>query len=185
MNLMITNRVTARAIAASVAVDLISYGTSKCALGEVLVARSSKGICAVLIGKNTDELEADIAERFPKSTIIADEVAVRDDLAKIVRFMEKPAEGLHLTLDMRGTPFQRRVWEKLRAIPVGRTVTYMQLAKWVSPLASPRAVAGACAANPIALAVPCHRVIRANGELADYRWGIDRKREMIQKEAMA
>ena len=95
----------------------------------------------------------------------------------------KPSEGLHLTLDMRGTPFQRRVWEKLRAIPVGRTVTYMELARWISPLASPRAVAGACAANPIALAVPCHRVLCSNGELADYRWGIERKRELIRKEA--
>src|ERR1700756_1740804 len=116
MNLMITNRVATQAITAS-AVDLLSYGISKCALGEVLVARSSKGVCAVLIGNNADQLEADIVERFPKSLIIADEGAVRDDLTKIVRFMEKPAEGLHLTLDMRGTPFQRRVWEKLRAIP--------------------------------------------------------------------
>jgi AraC family transcriptional regulator of adaptative response/methylated-DNA-[protein]-cysteine methyltransferase len=86
---------------------------------------------------------------------------------------------------MRGTSFQRRVWKKMRAIPVGKTVSYMQLAKWINPLASPRAVAGACAANLIALAIPCHRVVRSNGDLAGYRWGIERKRALIEKEAMA
>jgi methylated-DNA-[protein]-cysteine S-methyltransferase/AraC family transcriptional regulator of adaptative response/methylated-DNA-[protein]-cysteine methyltransferase len=149
------------------------------------VARSSNGVRAVLINDTDEELEADLAARFPQSTILANEIAVRDDLAKVVRFMEKPAGGLDLTLDMRGTPFQRRVWEKMRAISVGRTVSYMELAKWISPLASPRAVAGACAANPIALAIPCHRVVRGNGDLAGYRWGIERKRALIQKEAMA
>jgi AraC family transcriptional regulator of adaptative response/methylated-DNA-[protein]-cysteine methyltransferase len=99
--------------------------------------------------------------------------------------VDKPAEGLHLTLDMRGTPFQRRVWEKLRSIPVGRTVTYTELARWISPLASARAIAGACAANPIALAIPCHRVVRTDGELAGYFWGIERKRELLKREAMA
>jgi len=94
---------------------------------------------------------------------------------------EEPPKGLRL--DLRGTPFQCRVWEKLRAIPVGRTVTYTELARWVGPLTSARAVAGACAANPIALAVPCHRVVRIDGALADYRWGIERKREFIRREA--
>lgn len=185
MNLMTIDPATTHAVALNVAADLLSYGTSACALGEVLLARSSKGVCAVLIGDTAEELEADLAARFPKSTILANEFAVRDDLAKVVRFMENPAEGLDLTLDMRGTPFQRRVWEKLRAVHVGRTVTYSQLAKWVNPLASPRAVAGACAANPIALAIPCHRVVRTDGDLAGYRWGLQRKRELIQKEAMA
>lgn len=184
MNLMITNRAPAQAIATGVA-DVLSYSTSECALGKVLVARSSKGVCAVLIGDSYEELQADLAARFPKSALIENEVAVRDDLARVVRFMEKPAEGLDLTLDMRGTPFQRRVWEKLRAISVATTVSYMELAKWVGPLASPRAVAGACAANPIAMAIPCHRVVRSNGDLAGYRWGIERKRELIQKEKMA
>jgi AraC family transcriptional regulator, regulatory protein of adaptative response / methylated-DNA-[protein]-cysteine methyltransferase len=184
MNLMITNRAAPETTPTSVRVDVLSYAASTCALGEVLVARGPKGVCAILIGDNDEELEAVLA-RFPQSTLVANEVAVRDDLAKVARFMEKPAEGLQLTLDMRGTPFQRRVWEKLRAISVGRTVTYMELAKWISPLASPRAVAGACAANPIALAIPCHRVVRSNGDLAGYRWGIERKRELIKKEAMA
>jgi AraC family transcriptional regulator of adaptative response/methylated-DNA-[protein]-cysteine methyltransferase len=99
--------------------------------------------------------------------------------------VDNPAAGLHLTLDMRGTPLHRRVWEKLRAIPVGRTVTYTELARWISPLTSARVVAGACAANPIALAIPCHRVVRSGRDLAGYRWGIERKRELIRKEGMA
>ncbi|NKQ69741.1 cysteine methyltransferase [Rhizobium sp. UPM1132] len=183
MNLMITKRAGSRPKAVGAPVDFLSYGTSECVLGVVLVARSSKGVCAVLLGDNDAELQADLASRFPESTILANQIAVRGDLAKVVRFIEKPAEGLDLPLDMRGTPFQRRVWEKLRAIAVGRTVSYMELARWISPLASPRAVAGACAANPIALAIPCHRVVRNNGDLAGYRWGIERKRALLQMEA--
>lgn len=185
MTLMITNRAAPEATPANVSIDVLSYATSECALGEVLVARSSKGVCAILIGDNNEELEADLTARFPRSTLMANKAAVRDDLAKVANFMEKPALGLHLTLDMRGTLFQRRVWEKLRAISVGRTVTYMELARWISPLASPRTVAGACAANPIALAIPCHRVVRSDGGLAGYRWGIERKRELIKREAAA
>jgi methylated-DNA-[protein]-cysteine S-methyltransferase/AraC family transcriptional regulator of adaptative response/methylated-DNA-[protein]-cysteine methyltransferase len=180
---MITNRAVSQLKAVGAPADFVCYGTSECALGVVLVARSSEGVCAVLIGDRDAELQADLASRFPESTILANEIAVRDDLAKIVRFMEKPTEGLDITLDIRGTPFQRRVWEKLRAIAVGRTVSYMELARWISPLASPRAVAGACAANPIALAIPCHRVVRNNGDLAGYRWGTERKRALLQKEA--
>jgi O-6-methylguanine DNA methyltransferase len=116
--------------------------------------------------------------------LVANDVVIRDDLAKVIRFLDKPAEGLDLSLDMRGTPFQRRVWERVRSIPVGRTATYTELARWISPLASPRAVAGACAANPIALAIPCHRLLSSNGNLAAYRWGIERKRELIRREAM-
>ena len=170
---------------ANASIDTISYATGECALGQVLVARSVKGVCAVLIGGGRDELEIDLASRFPEAKLVADEAVVHDDLAKVFRFVEKPAEGLYFPLDMRGTPFQRRVWEKLRAIPAGRTVTYTELAYWVGPLTSARAVAGACAANPIALAVPCHRVVHSNGDLAGYHWGVERKREMIRREAMA
>lgn len=187
MTLMISGtalRVTREATPTVVAVDILSYAIGECALGQVLVAHSVKGVCAILIAAGRDELEADLAARFPQSRLVANEAVVHDDLAKVIRFVDKPAEGLHLSLDLRGTPFQRRVWEKLRAIPVGRTVTYMELARWISPLASPRAVAGACAANPIALAVPCHRVVCSNGELVGYRWGLERKRELIRKEAM-
>ena len=188
MNLMISETLLQHATAAThadIAVDILSYATGECALGRVLVARSVDGVCAILIGAEHDEVEADLAARFPQATLIANEAVVHDDLAKVIRFVDKPAAGLHLTLDMRGTPLHRRVWEKLRAIPVGRTVTYTELARWISPLTSARVVAGACAANPIALAIPCHSVVRSGGDLAGYRWGIERKRELIRKEAMA
>jgi AraC family transcriptional regulator of adaptative response/methylated-DNA-[protein]-cysteine methyltransferase len=191
MNLMIFEtplQHTRGAIAAThaeSAVDILSYAIGECALGRVLVARSVNGVCAIMIGADNAELEADLAARFPQATLVANRVVVGDDLAKLIRFVDKPAKGLHLTLDMRGTPFQRRVWEKLRSIPVGRTVTYTELARWISPLASARAIAGACAANPIALAIPCHRVVRTDGDLAGYFWGIERKRELLKREAMA
>jgi O-6-methylguanine DNA methyltransferase len=169
----------------SATAEILSFATSKSALGRVLLARSTKGVCAILIDDDDAELEADLAFRFPKAKLVRNEPVVRDDLAKVIRFVDKPYEGLHLTLDMRGTPFQRSVWQKFSAVPVGRTVTYMELAHRISPVASARAVAGACAANPIALAIPCHRVVRTNGDLAGYRWGVERKRELIRKEATA
>jgi O-6-methylguanine DNA methyltransferase len=187
MNLMISETALRPSPAATggFAVDIISYATGECALGAVLVARSIKGVCAILLGDDHGELESDLAARFPQATLVASEAVVKDDLAKVIRFVDKPAEGLRLTLDMRGTPLQRRVWEKLRAIPVGRTVTYMELARWVGPLTSARVIAGACAANPIALAIPCHRVVRTDGDLGGYHRGIARKRELIRMEASA
>jgi O-6-methylguanine DNA methyltransferase len=188
MNLMIfkaTARRESTPTHANAAVETLSYATGECALGQMLVARSVNGVCAILMGGDQRELQADLAARFPQATLVASEAAVRVDLAKVTRFLDKPAEGLDLSLDMRGTPFQRRVWERVRSIPVGRTATYSEVARWISPLASPRAVAGACAANPIALAIPCHRVLGSNGDLTAYRWGIERKRELIRKEAMS
>jgi AraC family transcriptional regulator, regulatory protein of adaptative response / methylated-DNA-[protein]-cysteine methyltransferase len=188
MNLMIETdalRSNSRMKSTSATADVLLYGTADCELGRVLVARSAKGVCSILLGDDPEELTADLANRFPQSVLIPSESLVKDDIVKVLRYIEKPSDGLRLTLDMRGTPFQRRVWEKLKAIHVGRTVSYMELARWLSPLANPRAVASACAANPIALAIPCHRVVRSNGDLAGYRWGIERKRALIQKEAMA
>ena len=188
MNLMIretASRLASATMQANDTIDTLSYAIGECALGQVLVARSAKGVCAILIGDDRNELKADLAARFPEATLAANEPVVRDDLAKVIRFVDQPTEGLRLMLDMRGSPLQRRVWEKLRAIPMGRTVTFTELARWISPLATPRVVAGACAANPIALAIPCHRVVRSNGDLADYCWGIERKRELIRREAMA
>jgi AraC family transcriptional regulator of adaptative response/methylated-DNA-[protein]-cysteine methyltransferase len=168
-----------------VTVDTISYATGESALGRVLVARSISGVCAILIGADDDELVTDLTARFPKAKLVANEAIVQDDLAKVIRFVDKPSEGLDLPLDLRGTPFQRRVWEMLRTVPVGTTVTYTELADSIGAPNSVRAVAGACASNPIALAVPCHRVVGSNGDLAGYRWGIERKRELIKKEATA
>lgn len=186
MSLMISENISRPALERTrinAAIDIISYAISACALGELLVARSVKGVCAILMASDPDELAADLAIRFPAANPIGNHAAIHDDLAKVIGFIDKPADGFYLPLDMRGTPFQRRVWEKLRAIAVGRTVTYTDVAYWVGPLTSARAVAGACAANPIALAVPCHRVVRSNGDLGDYRWGVERKREMIRREA--
>jgi AraC family transcriptional regulator, regulatory protein of adaptative response / methylated-DNA-[protein]-cysteine methyltransferase len=166
-------------------VHTISYATGESALGPVLVARSVSGVCAILIGANNDELETDLAARFPDAKLAANESVVHEDLMKVIRFVDKPTVGLDLTLDLRGTPFQRRVWEALRAIPIGTTVTYAELAQSIGAPNSVRAVASACASNPIALAVPCHRVVGSDGDLTGYRWGIERKRELIKKEATA
>jgi AraC family transcriptional regulator, regulatory protein of adaptative response / methylated-DNA-[protein]-cysteine methyltransferase len=188
MNLMIVKRAFLTAPAATpakVPVDVLSYATTGCALGQLLLARSTMGVCAILISNGDKELVADLGARFPEAQLIENKAARHDDLAKVIRFVDKPAEGLYFPLDMRGTPLQRRVWQKLRAIPAGRTVTYMELARWISPFASPRAVADACAANPIALAIPCHRAVCGNTDLAGYHWGIERKRELIRREAKA
>jgi AraC family transcriptional regulator, regulatory protein of adaptative response / methylated-DNA-[protein]-cysteine methyltransferase len=173
---------------ANTAAGLLFFGVGDSALGKVLLARSAKGVCAILLGDDAGELEADLAGRFPEATLVANEVMVRDDLAKVVRHAEKPSEGLELALDMRGTPLQRRIWQQICAIPVGKTMSYMHLARLINnvyPKVAARVVANACAANTIALAVPCHRVIRTDGELAGYRWGIERKRDLIEKEALA
>jgi len=168
--------------------DVLFYATGGCAFGTVLVARSIKGVCAILLGDDARALEDDLAKRFPCSTFVPNEAMVRDDLAKVARYVDKPSEGLDLTLDMRGTPIQSRVWNALRSIPLGKTKSYMQVARLINaayPLVAARIVANACAANPIALIIPCHRVIRADGELAGYRWGIERKRQFLEKEASA
>jgi AraC family transcriptional regulator, regulatory protein of adaptative response / methylated-DNA-[protein]-cysteine methyltransferase len=165
-------------------VDTISYATGDSALGPVLVARSISGVCAILIGAHDNELVTDLAARFPEAKLVPDEAVVHD-LAKVTRFVDKPTEGLDLPLDLRGTPFQRRVWEALRTIPVGTTVTYSELANSIGAPNAVRAVAGACAANPVALAVPCHRVAGSDGDLTGYYWGVERKRELIKKEATA
>jgi AraC family transcriptional regulator of adaptative response/methylated-DNA-[protein]-cysteine methyltransferase len=191
MNLMTSEaalRLLPAAEPANTATDVFLFGVGDSALGKVLLARSAKGVCAILLGDDAGELEADLAGRFPEATLVANEVMVRDDLAKVVRYAEKPSEGLDLALDMRGTPLQRRIWQQICAIPVGNTMSYMHLARLINnvyPKVAARVVANACAANMIALAVPCHRVIRTDGELAGYRWGIERKRDLIEKEALA
>jgi AraC family transcriptional regulator, regulatory protein of adaptative response / methylated-DNA-[protein]-cysteine methyltransferase len=168
--------------------DVLFYATGGCAFGMVLIARSIKGVCAILLGDDARALEDDLARRFPCSKFVANETMVREDLAKVARYADKPCEGLDLTLDMRGTPIQRRVWNALRSIPLGKTKSYMQVARLINaayPQVTARIVANACAANPLALVIPCHRVIRADGELAGYCWGLERKRELLEKEASA
>ncbi|OAF08487.1 cysteine methyltransferase [Bradyrhizobium neotropicale] len=191
MNLMTSEaalRLNQAANPAEATVDVLFFAIADTILGKVLLARSAKGVCAIVLGDDAAELEADLAIRFPEATLVANEVMVHDDLAKVARYAEKPSEGLDLTFDMRGTPLQRRIWEQIRAIPLGKTMSCMHLARLINsvyPWVAARVVANACAANPIALAVPCHRVIRTDGELAGYRWGSERKRDLIEKEAQA
>ena len=164
----------------------IAFSIGESALGKVLVARSAVGVCAILIGSDADELSRDLATRFPDSRLVADKQQLRDDLSKVMRFIDKPSEGLDLPLDMRhGTPFQRRVWDALLAIPCGARVTYAALAQRIGMPNAARAVANACAANAIALGIPCHRVVRSDGTLSGYRWGVERKRALINREAVA
>jgi AraC family transcriptional regulator, regulatory protein of adaptative response / methylated-DNA-[protein]-cysteine methyltransferase len=183
-----TQRLSSASETAGTVIDVLFHAIGECALGKVLVARSTKGVCAILLGDDATQLEADLAKRFPQATLVSNEAMVRNDLARIARYVDDPSEGLDLALDMRGTPLQRRVWQTIRSIPVGQTRSYMQLGRLINcvyPSVSARVVANACAANPIALAIPCHRVIRTNGELAGYRWGLMRKRELLEKEAAA
>ena len=165
--------------------DDIAFSIGESSLGAVLVARSPVGICAILIGSDAEELKSDLAARFPGGKLTSNDATLHADVSKVLRFIDTPREGLDLALDMRGTPFQRRVWHTLRAIPEGAIVTYTELARCIGEPNSARAVARACATNAIALAIPCHRVIRSNGELSGYRWGVERKKALINKEASA
>ncbi|TSE14175.1 methylated-DNA--[protein]-cysteine S-methyltransferase [Mesorhizobium intechi] len=164
--------------------DTISYAVGQSAIGKILAARGPVGVCAILIGSDAEALEQDLAARFPGKVVVDDKAALRGDLAAIARFIETPGAGLDLPLDMsHGTPFQQRVWEVLRAIPCGATTTYTALARRLGQPNGARAVATACAANAIALGIPCHRVVRADGTLSGYRWGSERKRALLDKEA--
>lgn len=191
MNLMTSEkilRVKPTVKSPNTAVDVVFFAIGECTLGKVLVARGVKGVCAILLGDDPEALESDLATRFPKSSLAANEIVVREDMSKVIRYAAKPSEGLDLTLDMRGTRLQRRVWEAIRAIAPGQTKSYMQVARLINsayPMVAARVVGNACAANPLALAIPCHRVVRSDGKLADYRWGVERKRELIEKEAAA
>jgi O-6-methylguanine DNA methyltransferase len=170
----------------SAAPDKITYSIGESAAGLILVARTSVGVCAILIGADNETLKSDLASRFPNRTRTWTATQLADELRKIARFIDDPTEGLDLPLDVRhGTQFQRRVWDALLAIPCGATLTYTALAQRVGEPNGARAVAGACAANAIALAIPCHRVIRSDGSLSGYRWGVQLKRALLTKEASA
>jgi O-6-methylguanine DNA methyltransferase len=163
----------------------IKFATGKSELGAVLVARSAVGVCAILIDDGVEGLKRDLAEQFTDAKLVRSDRALRSDLDKILTFIKTPAKGLDLALDIRGTPFQRRVWTALLGVRVGYKITYAALASRIGEPRAIRAVANACAANAIALAIPCHRVVRSDGALAGYRWGAERKRSMVEKEAEA
>jgi len=161
----------------------IRFAVGESSLGAILVARTAKGVCAILLGNDPDELVRDLQDRFPRAKLIGADREFEALVAKIVGFVEAPAVGLDLPLDVRGTAFQQRVWQALRNIPAGSTATYSDIAERIGAPKSVRAVAQACAANAIAIAIPCHRVVRRDGALSGYRWGVERKRALLEREA--
>ena len=163
----------------------IRFAIGQCSLGAILVAQSERGICAILLDDDPDALIRDLEDRFPKASLIGGDRDFEDLVAKVVGFVEAPGLGLDLPLDVRGTAFQERVWQALRAIPAGQTVSYADIAETIGSAKAVRAVAGACAANKIAVAIPCHRVVRNDGALSGYRWGVERKRALLEREKRA
>ncbi|MGF7175604.1 bifunctional DNA-binding transcriptional regulator/O6-methylguanine-DNA methyltransferase Ada [Azospirillum doebereinerae] len=161
----------------------IRFAVGDCSLGSILVAMSDRGVCAILIGEDPEALLRDLQDRFPHARLIGGDGAFESVVATVVGFVEAPGIGLDLPLDLRGTAFQRRVWQALRAIPPGTTASYAEIAARIGAPKAVRAVAGACAANALAVAIPCHRVVRSDGALSGYRWGIERKRALIEREA--
>ena len=161
----------------------IRFAIGECSLGSILVAQSERGVCAILLGDDPDALARDLQDRFPRATLVGGDPAYERLVAQVVGFVETPALGLDLPLDVRGTAFQQRVWRALRDIPVGSTASYSEIARRIGSPHAVRAVAGACAANMLAVAIPCHRVVRHDGELSGYRWGVPRKRALLDREA--
>jgi AraC family transcriptional regulator of adaptative response/methylated-DNA-[protein]-cysteine methyltransferase len=163
----------------------IRFAIGECSLGSILVAASERGVCSILIGDDPDALARDLQDRFPRAHLIGGDTEFEQMVAKVVGFVEAPALGLDLPLDVRGTAFQQRVWQALREIPAGKTVSYSQVAHRIGAPKAVRAVGAAIGANPLAVAIPCHRVIRNDGSLCGYRWGVERKRALIEREAVA
>jgi AraC family transcriptional regulator of adaptative response/methylated-DNA-[protein]-cysteine methyltransferase len=161
----------------------IRFAVGRCALGALLVARSDRGLCAILLGDDRDALITDLRCRYPEAQDGQQDPGAAATLARVATFVENPGAELGLPLDLRGTDFMQEVWQVLRDIPAGSTLSYGEVARRIGAPASARAVARACAANMLAVAVPCHRVVRADGHLSGYRWGVARKRALLAREA--
>lgn len=161
----------------------ITFAVGECSLGPILAAATSKGVCAIFFGDDASSLRDALQRQFPRARLVEGGEAFEDTLAKVVAFVEAPRGAFELPLDIRGTAFQHRVWEALRRIPPGKTASYAEVAEAVGAPGSARAVARACASNPIAVAVPCHRVLRSDGSLSGYRGGVERKRALLTREA--
>jgi AraC family transcriptional regulator of adaptative response/methylated-DNA-[protein]-cysteine methyltransferase len=162
--------------------ERITFALGHGALGCVLVAATARGLCAILLGDSAASVQDELRQRFPRAALQPGDAGFADLVAQVVAFVDQPGDSLGLPLDIRGTAFQRRVWEELRRIPAGRTLTYTELADRIGAPSAVRAVAGACAANRLAVAVPCHRVVAADGTLAGYRWGLSRKQALLARE---
>jgi AraC family transcriptional regulator of adaptative response/methylated-DNA-[protein]-cysteine methyltransferase len=163
----------------------IRFAVGECSLGTILVAVSARGVCAILLGDDPQALINDLEDRFPQAELIGGDAEFEQTVAKVVGLVEAPGLGLDLPLDVRGTAFQQRVWRALCEIPAGTTVSYTDIAQRIGSPRAVRAVAQACAANALAVAIPCHRVVRNDGALSGYRWGISRKLALIERESRA
>ena len=163
----------------------IRFAIGQCALGAILVAQSERGVCAIALGDDPDALARELQDRFPQARLIGGDAAFEQLVARVVGFVEAPGLGLDLPLDVRGTAFQQRVWQALREIPPGSTASYAEIAERIGSPKSVRAVAQACGANALAVAIPCHRVVRSDGALSGYRWGVERKGALLKREAGA
>jgi len=160
----------------------IAFAVVPCALGKLLVAATPRGVCRVSLGDNTTALEADLAAEFPAAHIFKDQLTLEDAVTAILSYLDGSEPHLALPLDIRATAFQRRVWQELQKIPYGETRSYAEVARRMGRPTASRAVARACAMNPAALVIPCHRVVREDGEMGGYRWGLDRKKALIAQE---
>lgn len=160
----------------------IRFAAGECSLGSIVVAASTKGICAILLGDDVERLIADLHEQFPAAQLSGGDPAFDEWVARTVGFVDDPRIGLGLPLDIRGTAFEQRVWQALCDIPVGSTASYATVAERIGRPGAARAVARACASNRIAVAIPCHRVVRQDGGLSGYRWGVERKQELLRAE---
>ena len=160
----------------------IEFAIGQSSLGAILVARSQRGVCAISLGDDPDALLRELQDRFPRAELIGGDAGFERLVAQVVGLIEQPGIGIDLPLDVRGTAFQQRVWDALRKIPAGETASYAQIAQRIGAPKSVRAVAQACASNTLAVAIPCHRVVRSDGALSGYRWGVERKRELLARE---
>jgi AraC family transcriptional regulator of adaptative response/methylated-DNA-[protein]-cysteine methyltransferase len=160
----------------------IRFAIGECSLGAILVAATTRGVCAILLGDDPEALSHDLERRFPRARLVGADPAFEQLVAQVVGLVEQPRLGTKLPLDIRGTAFQQRVWKALCRIPAGKTASYAEVASRIGSPRSVRAVAQACAANALAVAIPCHRVVRTDGDLSGYRWGVERKRALLDRE---
>lgn len=161
----------------------IHFAVGECSLGSILVARSAKGVCAIYLGDDPNALAHILEDQFPAANLLAGDREFEQLVAQVVGFVESPGLGIDLPLDIRGTAFQQRVWDVLRQIPAGQTLSYAEVAERLGSPRAVRAVAGACAANRLAVVIPCHRVVRSDGSLSGYRWGVERKKMLLERES--
>lgn len=167
------------------AIETITYGFGETRLGTILIAASGVGLAAILIGDDHARLRRELSETLPDMELVEDQTGLADRTAAVEQLVDAPNAGLDLPLDLRGSDLERAVWTALTRIPPGETISYGALAKSLGVAATPQEVGAACAANRLAVAIPCHRVVKADGSISGYRWGVHRKRRLINMEAVA